>query len=323
MKPEEIPLRDLLSVEAERERRAYRRATFLVAITALAGLIWFGFSAYKVVQLERDSSRLKEEIQQRTRELTDVRQSIVVAKDELENTNRELEDTSGRLKDARKSLSAAERSLETIARGTESSRRQAQNALASLPVSLESPSLMAVEDVFFVQGRGVVAVGRVERGKIKVNDSVEIVGIRPTKQAVVTSLESFKKLLDEAAAGDNVGLWLRGVEKREMQRGQVIAKPGSIFPYTRFQARIDMFQTERGGRDTPVTTGYRPQCYFRTTDVTCEVKLLRGTEIMPGDKNVEVEIQLAEPIAMERGLRFAIREAGKSVGTGIVAGLIE
>ena len=179
---------------------------------------------------------------------------------------------------------------------------------------IEKPFLMPVEDIFTIQGRGTVATGRVERGKVKVNETVEIVGIRPTTKTVVTGVEMFKKLLDEGVAGDNVGLLLRGIERKDIERGQVIAKPGSITPHTKFKAEAYVLTKEEGGRHTPFFTGYRPQFYFRTTDVTGVAHLPEGVEmVMPGD-NVAMEIELIAPIAMEKGLRFAIREGGRTVG---------
>jgi elongation factor Tu len=180
-----------------------------------------------------------------------------------------------------------------------------------------------VEDIFTIQGRGTVATGRVERGKVKVNETVEIVGIRPTTKTVVTGVEMFKKLLDEGVAGDNVGLLLRGVERKDIERGQVIAKPGSITPHTKFKAEAYVLTKEEGGRHTPFFTGYRPQFYFRTTDVTGVAHLPEGVEmVMPGD-NVQMSIELIAPIAMEKGLRFAIREGGRTVGAGTVSEVIE
>src|ERR1043166_8083033 len=187
----------------------------------------------------------------------------------------------------------------------------------------EKPFLMPVEDIFTIQGRGTVATGRIERGRVKVNEAVEIVGIRPTRNTVVTGVEMFKKLLDEGVAGDNVGLLLRGVERRDVERGQVIAKPGSITPHTKFRAEAYVLTKEEGGRHTPFFTGYRPQFYFRTTDVTGVAHLPEGVEmVMPGD-NVAMSIELIAPIAMEKGLRFAIREGGRTVGAGTVAEVIE
>jgi elongation factor Tu len=188
---------------------------------------------------------------------------------------------------------------------------------------VEKPFLMPVEDIFTIQGRGTVATGRVERGKVKVNESVEIVGIRPTQNTVVTGVEMFKKLLDEGTAGDNVGLLLRGVDRKDIERGQVIAKPGSITPHTKFKAEAYVLTKEEGGRHTPFFTGYRPQFYFRTTDVTGVAHLPEGVEmVMPGD-NVAMEIELIAPIAMEKGLRFAIREGGRTVGAGTVSEVVE
>jgi elongation factor Tu len=187
----------------------------------------------------------------------------------------------------------------------------------------EKPFLMPVEDIFTIQGRGTVATGRVERGKVKVNETVEIVGIKPTVKTVVTGVEMFKKLLDEGTAGDNVGLLLRGVERKDIERGQVIVKPGSITPHTKFKAEAYVLTKEEGGRHTPFFTGYRPQFYFRTTDVTGVAHLPEGVEmVMPGD-NVAMEIELIAPIAMEKGLRFAIREGGRTVGAGTVSEVVE
>ncbi len=188
---------------------------------------------------------------------------------------------------------------------------------------IEKPFLMPVEDIFTIQGRGTVATGRVERGKVKVNEQVEIVGIRPTTKTTVTGVEMFKKLLDEGVAGDNVGLLLRGVERKDIERGQVISKPGSITPHTKFKAEAYVLTKEEGGRHTPFFTGYRPQFYFRTTDVTGVAHLPEGVEmVMPGD-NVAMEIELIAPIAMEKGLRFAIREGGRTVGAGTVSEVVE
>jgi elongation factor Tu len=187
----------------------------------------------------------------------------------------------------------------------------------------EKPFLMPVEDIFTIQGRGTVATGRIERGKVKVNEQVEIIGIRDTRTTVVTGVEMFKKLLDEGTAGDNVGLLLRGVERKDVERGQVIAKPGSITPHTKFKAEAYVLTKEEGGRHTPFFTGYRPQFYFRTTDVTGVAHLPEGVEmVMPGD-NVAMEIELITPIALEKGLRFAIREGGRTVGAGTVSDIIE
>jgi elongation factor Tu len=188
---------------------------------------------------------------------------------------------------------------------------------------IDKPFLMPIEDIFTIQGRGTVATGRVERGKVKVNEAVEIVGIRPTKNTVVTGVEMFRKLLDEGVAGDNVGLLLRGVDRKDIERGQVVSKPGSITPHTRFKAEAYVLTKEEGGRHTPFFTGYRPQFYFRTTDVTGVAHLPEGVEmVMPGD-NVTMDIELIAPIAMEKGLRFAIREGGRTVGAGTVAEVVE
>jgi elongation factor Tu len=187
----------------------------------------------------------------------------------------------------------------------------------------DKPFIMPIEDVFTIQGRGTVVTGKIERGLLKLNEEVEIIGIRPTKKTVVTGIEMFNKLLDEGHAGDNVGTLLRGVDKKEVERGQVLAKPGSIQPHKKFKAQIYCLSKEEGGRHSPFFTGYRPQFYFRTTDITGTVNLPEGKEmIMPGD-NSEIVGELIYPIAMEKGLRFAIREGGKTVASGQVIEIIE
>ena len=188
---------------------------------------------------------------------------------------------------------------------------------------IDKPFLMPVEDVFSISGRGTVATGRVERGIIKVNEEVEIVGLKATQKTVVTGVEMFRKLLDQGQAGDNIGALLRGTKREEIERGQVLAKPGSITPHTKFKAECYILTKDEGGRHTPFFTNYRPQFYFRTTDVTGEVMLPEGTEmVMPGD-NISVDVKLIAPIAMDEGLRFAIREGGRTVGAGVVAKIIE
>jgi elongation factor Tu len=187
----------------------------------------------------------------------------------------------------------------------------------------DRPFLMPIEDVFSISGRGTVVTGRVERGIIKVGDEVEIVGLRPTMKTVVTGVEMFRKLLDSGEAGDNIGALLRGTKREEVERGQVLAAPGSITPHTNFQAEAYILTKEEGGRHTPFFTNYRPQFYFRTTDVTGTVTLPEGTEmVMPGD-NISMEVELIAPIAMDEGLRFAIREGGRTVGAGVVAKIIK
>ncbi|UCD94074.1 MAG: elongation factor Tu [Candidatus Zixiibacteriota bacterium] len=187
----------------------------------------------------------------------------------------------------------------------------------------DKPFLMPVEDVFSITGRGTVGTGRIERGMIKIGDEVEMVGIRETRKTVCTGVEMFRKILDSGEAGDNVGLLLRGVDKDEIERGMVVAKPGSITPHKKFKAEVYVLSKEEGGRHTPFFNGYRPQFYFRTTDVTGEVQLPEGVEmVMPGD-NVSLEAQLITPIAMEKELRFAIREGGRTVGAGVIADIIE
>ncbi|MGN2393236.1 elongation factor Tu, partial [Pelomicrobium sp. G1] len=188
---------------------------------------------------------------------------------------------------------------------------------------IDKPFLMPVEDVFSISGRGTVVTGRVERGVIKVGDEIEIVGLRPTQKTVCTGVEMFRKLLDEGRAGDNIGVLLRGTKREEVERGQVLAKPGTITPHTKFTAEVYVLSKEEGGRHTPFFNGYRPQFYFRTTDVTGSIELPAGTEmVMPGD-NVSITVSLIAPIAMEEGLRFAIREGGRTVGAGVVAKIIE
>ena len=188
---------------------------------------------------------------------------------------------------------------------------------------IDQPFLMPVEDVFTITGRGTVATGRVERGVVKIQDEVEIVGIKPINKSVVTGVEMFRKLLDQAEAGDNIGVLLRGIDRKDIERGQVLAKPGTIHPHTKFTSQVYVLTKEEGGRHTPFFNGYRPQFYFRTTDVTGVINLPAGTEmVMPGD-NVDMEIELITPIAIEKGLRFAIREGGRTVGSGVVAEIKE
>ena len=200
----------------------------------------------------------------------------------------------------------------------------AVDSFIPMPVrDVDKPFLMAVEDVFSISGRGTVVTGRVERGVIKVGDEVEILGIRPTQKTVATGVEMFRKLLDQGQAGDNIGVLLRGTKKDEVERGQVLAKPGSITPHRKFQASVYILTKEEGGRHTPFFNGYRPQFYFRTTDVTGVATLPEGTEmVMPGD-NVEMSVELITPIAMDKELRFAIREGGRTVGAGVVAEIVE
>jgi elongation factor Tu len=189
--------------------------------------------------------------------------------------------------------------------------------------AVDQPFLMPIEDVFSISGRGTVVTGRIERGQIKVGEEVEIVGIKPTTKTVCTGVEMFRKLLDRGEAGDNVGILLRGTKREDVERGQVLCKPGSITPHTRFRAETYVLTKEEGGRHTPFFSNYRPQFYFRTTDVTGSIKLPEGTEmVMPGD-NVQMEVELIAPIAMEQGLRFAIREGGRTVGAGVVASIIQ
>jgi elongation factor Tu len=189
--------------------------------------------------------------------------------------------------------------------------------------AIDQPFLMPIEDVFSISGRGTVVTGRVERGIVKVGEEVEIVGLRPTQKTTCTGVEMFRKLLDEGRAGDNVGVLLRGTKREDVERGQVLAKPGSITPHTKFEAEVYVLSKDEGGRHTPFFKGYRPQFYFRTTDVTGEVELPAGVEmVMPGD-NIGIKVSLIAPIAMEKGLKFAIREGGRTVGAGVVAKVIE
>ena len=201
---------------------------------------------------------------------------------------------------------------------------EALDSYVTVPVrDTEKPFLMPVEDVFSITGRGTVATGRVDRGRVKVGEAVEIVGLRETQKSVVTGVEMFRKLLDHGEAGDNVGLLLRGIEKDQLERGQVVSAPGSITPHRKFKASVYVLTKEEGGRHTPFFTGYRPQFYFRTTDVTGTVQMPEGVEmVMPGD-NVGLEIELIMPIAMEKELRFAIREGGRTVGAGVITEVIE
>ncbi|MBX9725479.1 MAG: elongation factor Tu [Candidatus Obscuribacterales bacterium] len=188
---------------------------------------------------------------------------------------------------------------------------------------IDKPFLLAVEDVFSITGRGTVATGRIERGKIKVGEEVEIIGLGDTRKTVVTGVEMYQKTLDEGLAGDNVGILVRGVEKEDIQRGQVLAKPNSIKPHTKFKSEVYVLSKEEGGRHTPFFPGYRPQFYIRTTDVTGSITLPAGVEmVMPGD-NVSMEVELIQPVAVEEGMRFAIREGGRTVGAGVVASIIE
>ncbi len=216
-------------------------------------------------------------------------------------------------------LKALEGDTSELGEGSIMKLMEAVDSFIQEPVrAIDKPFIMPVEDVFTISGRGTVVTGRVERGIIKVGEEIEIVGFRDTQKTVATGVEMFRKLLDEGQAGDNIGVLLRGTKREEVERGQVLAKPGSITPHTKFTAEAYVLTKEEGGRHTPFFNGYRPQFYFRTTDVTGVVKLPQGTEmIMPGD-NINVEIELITPVAMDEGLKFAIREGGKTVGAGIV-----
>jgi elongation factor Tu len=221
-------------------------------------------------------------------------------------------------------LKALEGDTSELGEGSIAKLMDAVDSFIQEPVrDIDKPFIMPVEDVFTISGRGTVVTGRVERGVIKVGDEIEIVGFRATQKTVATGVEMFRKLLDEGQAGDNIGVLLRGTKRDDVERGQVLAKPGSITPHTKFNAEAYVLTKEEGGRHTPFFNGYRPQFYFRTTDVTGVVKLPEGTEmVMPGD-NINVEIELITPIAMEEGLKFAIREGGRTVGAGVVTKIIQ
>jgi len=221
-------------------------------------------------------------------------------------------------------LKALEGDTSEIGEGSILKLMEAVDSFVQEPVrDIDKPFLMPVEDVFTISGRGTVVTGRVERGVVKVGEEIEIVGFKATQKTVATGVEMFRKLLDEGQAGDNIGVLLRGTKREEVERGQVLAKPGSITPHTRFNAEAYVLTKEEGGRHTPFFNGYRPQFYFRTTDVTGVVKLPEGTEmVMPGD-NINVEIELITPVAMDEGLKFAIREGGRTVGAGVVTKIIQ
>jgi elongation factor Tu len=221
-------------------------------------------------------------------------------------------------------LKALEGDTSEIGEGSIAKLMEAVDSFIQEPVrAIDKPFIMPVEDVFTISGRGTVVTGRVERGIIKVGEEIEIVGFKATQKTVATGVEMFRKLLDEGQAGDNIGVLLRGTKREEVERGQVLAKPGSITPHTNFNAEAYVLTKEEGGRHTPFFNGYRPQFYFRTTDVTGVVKLPQGTEmVMPGD-NINVEIELITPVAMDEGLKFAIREGGKTVGAGIVTKILQ
>jgi elongation factor Tu len=221
-------------------------------------------------------------------------------------------------------LKALEGDTSEIGEGSIAKLMDAVDSFIQEPVrAIDKPFIMPVEDVFTISGRGTVVTGRVERGIVKVGEEIEIVGFRATQKTVATGVEMFRKLLDEGQAGDNIGVLLRGTKREDVERGQVLAKPGSITPHTKFNAEAYVLTKEEGGRHTPFFNGYRPQFYFRTTDVTGVVKLPQGTEmVMPGD-NINVEIELITPVAMDEGLKFAIREGGKTVGAGIVTKIIQ
>ncbi|HEY6365010.1 MAG TPA: elongation factor Tu [Candidatus Binatia bacterium] len=221
-------------------------------------------------------------------------------------------------------LKALEGDTSELGEGSIAKLMEAVDSFIQEPVrAIDKPFIMPVEDVFTISGRGTVVTGRVERGIIKVGEEIEIVGFKATQKTVATGVEMFRKLLDEGQAGDNIGVLLRGTKREEVERGQVLAKPGSITPHTNFNAEAYVLTKEEGGRHTPFFNGYRPQFYFRTTDVTGVVKLPQGTEmVMPGD-NINVEIELITPVAMDEGLKFAIREGGKTVGAGIVTKILQ
>jgi len=221
-------------------------------------------------------------------------------------------------------LKALEGDTSEMGEGSILKLMEAVDSFVQEPVrDIDKPFLMPVEDVFTISGRGTVVTGRVERGVVKVGEEIEIVGFKATQKTVATGVEMFRKLLDEGQAGDNIGVLLRGTKREEVERGQVLAKPGSITPHTKFNAEASVLTKEEGGRHTPFFNGYRPQFYFRTTDVTGVVKLPEGTEmVMPGD-NINVEIELITPVAMDEGLKFAIREGGRTVGAGVVTKIVQ
>src|SRR5436189_256173 len=223
-------------------------------------------------------------------------------------------------------IATALKALEGDAQWEESIMKLMDAVDSYIPVperALDKPFMMPIEDVFSIEGRGTVVTGRIERGQVKVNEEVEMVGINDTRKTVVTGVEMFHKLLDSGQAGDNVGCLLRGIKREEVERGQVLAKPGSIKPHTEFDSRVYVLTKEEGGRHTPFFKGYRPQFYVRTTDVTGEVELPEGTEmVMPGD-NINMKIKLITPIAVEEGMRFAIREGGRTVGAGVAIKVIK
>jgi elongation factor Tu len=221
-------------------------------------------------------------------------------------------------------LKALEGDTSEMGEGSILKLMEAVDSFVQEPVrDIDKPFLMPVEDVFTISGRGTVVTGRVERGVVKVGEEIEIVGFKATQKTVATGVEMFRKLLDEGQAGDNIGVLLRGTKREEVERGQVLAKPGSITPHTKFNAEAYVLTKEEGGRHTPFFNGYRPQFYFRTTDVTGVVKLPEGTEmVMPGD-NINVEIELITPVAMDEGLKFAIREGGRTVGAGVVTKIVQ
>ncbi|MBX7114498.1 MAG: elongation factor Tu [Myxococcaceae bacterium] len=220
-------------------------------------------------------------------------------------------------------LKALEGDASEIGEGSILKLMEAVDAYIPTPQrATDKPFLMPVEDVFSIEGRGTVATGRVERGIVKVGEEVEIVGIRPTTKTVITGVEMFRKLLDQGQAGDNIGALLRGLKREDVERGQVLSKPGSVNPHTKFKGEVYVLTKEEGGRHTPFFKGYRPQFYFRTTDVTGSVKLPDNVEmVMPGD-NISIEVELITPVAMEKGIRFAIREGGRTVGSGVVADIV-
>ncbi len=220
-------------------------------------------------------------------------------------------------------LKALEGDASDIGEGSILKLMEAVDAYIPTPTrATDKPFLMPVEDVFSIEGRGTVATGRVERGIVKVGEEVEIVGIRPTTKTVITGVEMFRKLLDHGQAGDNIGALLRGLKREDVERGQVLSKPGSVNPHTKFKGEVYVLTKEEGGRHTPFVKGYRPQFYFRTTDVTGSVKLPDNVEmVMPGD-NISIEVELITPVAMEKGIRFAIREGGRTVGSGVVADIV-
>ena len=292
-----------------RGREDGRRLPLLLALAGLVGGIGTLVAARRIRAVETDWPAVREAM------VEDARQRLDATLGEAVDLARALA--------ARSALAADEKPADPQAAECIWKLMEAVDSyIPTPPRPVDKPFLMPIEDIFSITGRGTVVTGRIERGVVKVSEEVEIVGFRDTRKTVVTGVEMFRKLLDEGQAGDNVGCLLRGVDKDEVERGQVLAKPGSIKPYRKFKAEVYVLTKEEGGRHTPFFNGYRPQFYFRTTDVTGVATLPSGREmVMPGD-NVDMEVELITPIAMEQGLRFAIREGGRTVGAGVVGDVV-